>query len=215
LEGIFLGEKVKKLYQRLTFGVHKKMFLLNSLIGLAMMICLSISIYSIANHYLKNESMKYVATLTQQVNNSVDTYLEEMKKILLSISMNEQIDSFFQNNGKDMDKYGMIKGQLDFYNLTRYLMSTRKYNQFYVLSLDEKWEISTDANESTINFETYNMQNTSWFQKIERAKQNLVLLSDFCPIRQENKIPMFAYALKVQKFRGDNGLVLILSSNCL
>lgn len=82
---MYSGDKknqIKQLWKKSTFGIRKKIFLLNFVFALLLMLSLSMGVYNIVANYLRTESNNYVHKLGQQINNSIDTYLEEMKKTI-------------------------------------------------------------------------------------------------------------------------------------
>ncbi|NJD03241.1 MAG: sensor histidine kinase [Ruminiclostridium sp.] len=204
--------KKLQLFSRfVTFGLHRKTFLLFSTSSLILMMLLSYMIYAGVDKYIRNETNNYLDVLTQTINNNIDKYVEEMKKILLGISVDSSLKFVINNQFfNEYDKYSMEK---DFLNRMNALVGMRKYNDIHVYSEVTDRLIST-SDAVKISGNSYpDIKKQPWYQKVISSPERIVLLSDYTISTSIRTLTGFGLALKVQnKLEGGNGILFISST---
>ena len=181
-----------------TFGISKRIFLSISILGFILILALSISIYGIVNSYLKKQKNQYVYKLTQQVNNSIDTYLEEMEKALRTIAMDKNVVYFYNHSQKT--NYERDSGIMNFIMNAQNIINAKKYNDFYFFIGDSKYIYSSIPQENSINFSKYEVETKDWYKKIINSSFNLEIINNFHTLKDPDGENMFAYSYRFQPY---------------
>lgn len=187
--------RLQHLMRRSTFGIRRKILLLNIAIGAPLIIALSTVIGTVSIHILRTNTEQYVYNLSQQLNNSVDSHLEEVHRILNSISTNRSLASFFTESG--IPSYQQNEAIVSFLYNTQMMLAPRKYNEYYLFLGNRDYVYSSSPQNNSINYKKPAIENTSWYHKIRSSKEDYVLLNDFNGVAPAGGEEMFATALKL------------------
>lgn len=201
---------IKQYWKKSTFGIHRKMFLIHFLIGVTLIVSLSMLVSYTVSNYIRGETKNYVHSFSQQANNNIDTYLDEMDRTIRAIAFNDNIRYFFGDAGfSDFERnYGIIQ----FMETVTGIASLNKYSSFYVILKNSRYVYSTSTGENTVDFAMYGMEHSAWYRKFMASDTELVLLNDFRPIKGSGG-SKFAYGLKFGEGTAREELLFILASD--
>lgn|GEM_PF-1534178 len=183
--------RLKKYY----FSIRKKFILFNTCIGgiFILVLILLLSQYIERNNMENTE--QYVLSLNTQINNSVDMYIQDMKKALLLLSqdVNLPVVANKDYNGT-YESYSAYK---NFYNNVRSLLFFNGYKALTVFLYDKKEVLATDLSNSEDFTFYHNALNNSAYNIIGNSKKNIVLLPESNILPDSNEKDFFLCAIKL------------------
>jgi Putative regulator of cell autolysis len=138
---------------------------------------------------------QYVLSLNTQINNSVDMYIQDMKKALLLLSqdVNLPVVANKDYNGT-YESYSAYK---NFYNNVRSLLFFNGYKALTVFLYDKKEVLATDLSNSEDFTFYHNALNNSAYNIIGNSKKNIVLLPESNILPDSNEKDFFLCAIKL------------------
>lgn len=187
-----LGQVIKKS----TYGLHKKMFIVIFLIGMVLTISLSIAILIIARSYISQDLNDKLRNQTQQISNIIDSYLEDMKKIIIAVNLNQNVIDLMNGEYTPFQSYIIYR---DIYRLLSTLKSANQWNHIYIFCGYNKDLLSSDPLNITGDYSEYHIEDYGWYKNVMDSITDLVLLDDFIsPVTHQGN--RFALALRVQHY---------------
>ncbi|NJD04065.1 MAG: sensor histidine kinase [Ruminiclostridium sp.] len=205
-----LFSKLYFIFEHITFGLHRKTFLLFSTMSLVLMMLLSYLIYTGVEKYIRNETNNYLDILTKTINNYIDTNVEEMKKTLLGLSAETSLKMVI--NGRFLNAYDKYSLEKDLSDQMDLLMGIRKYNDIYIYSEITDKLVSTNKQANISYYSQYGIKAQPWYQKVISSPTRLVLLNEFSLPIMGKTFNGFGLALKVQGEKDGGNAVMLMSS---
>lgn len=199
---------MKSLYRKYTFGIRKKIFIVFSFTGVVMLLLLGLSIFSVVYGYLRNDNIRYVNSLTHQLNNSIDEYYDEMKNVVINISNNENLRRVLNEDyNNDYDKY---RTNTELVNYLWTTASVRKYTDVFIFMTGTRSLLSTDKTNNIDNYSNYGVEETTWYKKTISTHDHIILLNSFSPSVNYSSVDMFAAAYRFKSMKNGNGSCIIV-----
>lgn len=204
---------LKDFFKRTSYGIHKKIFFFYSVSSLVLIIALSFIISSVVREHMRNQINYYVGSTAQQLNNNLDYYIDEMKNTLMAVSFNNKLGIIVDGDYlSDTEKYEAFK---DFNNSIVSIMSTKKYNELFILVPKKRYILSTNINSTVDSYNINAVENTPWYKKIVESQNAVLVLDNFnLPSGIREKIS-FAIVLSVSRIMPDydkNDCYIIMTS---
>lgn len=194
----------------LTFGLHKKIFIMTVLTGLILLLTLVITVSGLMYKFMESEYNISLQNQTQQICNTIDASIDKMKMFVMITAINEDVVKLMNGNYDTFDGYLIYK---NCYKLLRNIISTNSGSNIDIYCNQNSNIISTDPSNISSDYSLLKLENRIWYKKIQNSKTDLVLLAEYSPPGYAGD-DRFAVALRYQPFnRFDNQGIIIYSTS--
>lgn len=207
MKSIFI--KIRSMFNRYTYGLGKKLFIMISFIGLLLMVSLSGTIMTFTRNSMKEEINKKLENQTQQISNILDSYVLEMNQKLLGLATDPKVVELMDG---EYDNVQLFMLHMNLNILLNNLGATNLWNEFYIFCFPINTMLSSNPANNTADYTELNLEGFQWFNDNNKfSKNGGPILVDFFqpPITRNND--MFAITKKIQSnyTYKTNGFVLI------
>ncbi|WP_256756854.1 sensor histidine kinase [Cohnella sp. WQ 127256] len=181
--------------QRHFFGLSKKFILFNSLVGVVFITVLSALLSQFMEKYTMENINQYVMSLNVQISNSIDLYVDDMQKVLMILSEDENLPIIEDN--KFIGTYEGYQAYSQFYNNIRSLIFFKGYKSLSVVLYDREEILTTDLTDGQ-DFKYFRQAlNNNTYKDITDSEQSMILLPEFSLLPEKDNNVLFSQAIKL------------------
>ncbi len=132
---------------RLTYGIHRRLFLAFAAVGLVPIFCLGILCLKLIEGTLVRETDYYLGKLSNQLVNHLDTFVGEMRNTLMTVALSDDLPVFLQGASYTAQQRYQAFSRINAMMLSA--VSNRSYNDVLLIIRDRRYVLSTHARGST------------------------------------------------------------------
>jgi hypothetical protein len=194
--------------RRVLWGIRYKMFILNTIAGVLLLSMLGGGVVAATDEFVTKDYRRSAAMSASLLMTSIDSQVNEMKNILITMSLDPNLLSFADNtSGYELD----VK-RLRFLEYADGLVRTKNHLTYYVFNRSKPYAWSNISTEATTNYLRSAMTD-NWLSLLSENPADLVPLPTFHALKSASAIS-YAYALRLQPhgFWQDTFLLVSLDS---
>ena len=193
--------KARIVYQKYTYGVHKKIFFPFSILSMVLLVSLTFVTSAVTMRYMRENMTENAKKLANQFNNNLNSAVSVMELALINLSIGGDAYTYFDTYYPDIA--ARYRAQLNLLNSVNYLGSLYNYCDIDIYTINNGYTISSNPHHDTLNFNKFMDKMSCWYDDVIRTDNEICVAGSYVPPGNEDASHRIGVVRKISDSGGN------------